>query len=86
MTEKRERLQNKEWYGKAKSRWQQPAGEEGGQSSHEKRTSTKPQGKCRVISAEIDAVETTVKEKTNTWNKSCKESVKRESIGTVQDA
>ena len=45
MTEKRERWHNKERYGKAKSRWRQPAGEEGGHSSHDKWQSTKPQGK-----------------------------------------
>ena len=71
---------NKEWYGKAKSRWRQPAGEEGGQSSHDKWRSTKPQGKWKEISAEIGAVGTTVKVKTNTWNKSCKESGKGESV------
>ena len=47
MTEKRERWQNKEWYGKVQSRWQQPAGEEGGQSLHDKWKSTKPQGKWK---------------------------------------
>ena len=35
MTEKRESWQNKQWHGKAKSRWQQTAGEYGGQSSHD---------------------------------------------------
>ena len=34
MTEKRERWKGKEWYGRTKSRWQQPAGGVGGQSSH----------------------------------------------------
>ena len=38
MTEKRERWQNKESYGKTKSRWRQLAGEEGEQSSHEWRS------------------------------------------------
>ena len=33
----------------------------------------------REISAETDAVGTTLKSKTNTWNKSCNQSVKRES-------
>ena len=79
MNEKRERWQTKEWHGKAKSRWQQPAGEEGGQSSYDKWGNSQPQGKWKEISAEIDAVGTTVDEKTNTWNKSCKECVKRES-------
>ena len=37
------------------------------------------EGANKEISAEIDAVGTTVKEKTKTWNKSCKESVKRDS-------
>ena len=59
MTEKRERWQNKEWYGKTKSHWRQPAGGEGGQSSHDKCRSTKPQGKWKEICAEIDAVVTT---------------------------
>ena len=31
----------------------------------------------QVISTKIDAVGTSVKEKTNTWNNSCKESAKR---------
>ena len=35
MTDKRERWQSKEWYRKTESRWQQPAGSEGGQSSHD---------------------------------------------------
>ena len=74
MTEKRERWQ----YGKTKSRWQQPAREDGGQSSHDRWKKSQPQGKWREISAEMDAVGTTVKEKTNTWNKSCKESARRE--------
>ena len=33
----------------------------------------------KEISVEIDTVVTTVEEKTNTWNKSCRESAKRES-------
>ena len=40
---------------------------------------SQPQGKWKEISSETDAVGATVKEKTSTWNKSCKESVKRES-------
>ena len=58
MTEKRERWwQNKEWHGKTKSHWRQPTGE-GGQSSHVRWRRSKPQGKWKEISAEIDAVET----------------------------
>ena len=78
MTKKREGWQSEEWYGKTKYRWQQPAGEDGGQSSHDTWNISQPQGNWREISAEMDAVGTTVKEKTNTWNKSCKESAKRE--------
>ena len=48
-TEKRERWQSKEWYGKTKSRWQQPAGEDGGQSSHDARKNSQPQGKKRSL-------------------------------------
>ena len=36
-------------------------------------------GKWKGISVEMDAVATTVEEKTNTWNKSCRESENRES-------
>ena len=80
MTEKRERWQGKEWYGGTKSRWQQPAaGGEGGQSSHDTWDISRPKGKGREISAEMDAVATAVKEKSTFWNqKSCKESTKRE--------
>ena len=79
MAEKRERWQNKVWYGKTKSHWRQLAGEEGGQRSHDKWRSTKPQGKRKEISAEIDPTGTSVKENTNTLNKSCKESARRKS-------
>ena len=78
MIEKRERWQGTEWYGRPKSRWQQPAGCDGCQSSHHTWHISQPQGTWREISAEMDAVRTTVKEKTNTWNKSCKESANRE--------
>ena len=71
--------QKKERYNKNKPQWRQLAGREVGQSSHDNWRSTKPQGKWKEISAEIDAVGTIVKEKTNTWNKSCKERAKRES-------
>ena len=77
MTEKRERWQGKEWYGKAKPRWQQPAREDGGQSPHDTRGISQSKGKWREISAEMDAVGTAVKEKTNTWDKCCTESAKK---------
>ena len=51
----------------------------GKKGSHDQLRSTESQGKWKEISAEIDAVGTTVIEKTNKWNKSCKESAKRES-------
>ena len=78
MTEKRERWQGNEWLGRPKSRWQQPSGSDGGQSSHDTWDISQTKGKWREISTEMDAVGTTVKEKTNTWNKSCEESAKRE--------
>ena len=78
MTEKRDRWQSKEWYGRAKSRRQQPAGEDGGESSHDTWKNSQPQGKWREISAEMDAVGNHFERKTNTWNRSCKESVKRD--------
>ena len=64
-------------YGNTKSRWQQPPGCDGGQSSHHTWNS-QPQVRWKEISAEVDAVRTIVKEKTSTWNKSCKEIVKSE--------
>ena len=69
----------KEWKNKTESHWRPPAGGVVEQNSHDTWRSSKPQGKSKEISAEIDAVGTTVKEKTNTWNKSCRESAKRES-------
>ena len=44
MTEKRERWQSKAWYGNRKSRWQQPARGDGGQSSHDTWDTAKPKG------------------------------------------
>ena len=61
-----------------KTRWQQPAGSDGGQSSHDTWDTPKPKVKWKEISAEIDAVGTAVKEKKNTWHKSGRESSKRE--------
>ena len=64
-------------YGNTKSRRQQPPGSDGGQSSHHT-WNPQPQVGWKEISAEVDVVRTTVKEKTSTWNKSCKEIVKSE--------
>ena len=75
MTEKRERWQSKDGTEK-----QDPDGNSRQEvtvvrANLEKVSASR---KVREISAEMDAVGTTVKEKTNTWNESCKESVKRE--------
>ena len=48
-------------------------------SSHDKWRSSKPEGKWKEISAERDALGSALKEKSNTWTKSCKESAQRES-------
>ena len=57
-------------------------------SSHDTWTSTELQSKWKEISAEIDAVGNIVKEKTNTWNKKCRERAKRalEVYKTVEQA
>ena len=47
-------------------------------SSHDTWKSSKPKGKSKAISAEMDALRSALKEKSNTWTKSCKESFKRE--------
>ena len=78
MTEKRERWQGKECYGRTKPRLQQSVGSDGGQSSHDAWDISQPQGKWREISAKMDAVGIAVKEKSSTWNKSCREGVERE--------
>ena len=54
---------------------------DGGQSSHHTWKKSQPRSKWKEISAKIDAVGTAVKEKANTWNKSCEESVKNGSHG-----
>ena len=79
MTDRHARWSKKEWYSKSKPQWRLPAGEDAGQSSQDKWKSSKHQGKWKEISLEMDALGSTLKEKTHTWNKRCKESVKRES-------
>ena len=64
-TETQERRQSKDWYGNTKSRWQQPTGGDGRQSSHDTWNS-QPWGKWKEISAEVDAVRSTVKGQTST--------------------
>ena len=58
--------------------WRSSAGEDAGQSSHDKWKSSKIQGKWKEISLEMDALGSALKEKKHTWNKSCKECAKRE--------
>ena len=76
MTEKRERWQNKEWKDQNPHGTSQPG--KTAARAHTHVENSQRSGKWKEISAEMDAVGTTVKEKTHTWNKSCKESVKRE--------
>ena len=54
MNEKGETWQNKEEHGKAKYRWQQPSGEDGGKSSHDVENFVSSQ--LERDSAKIDAV------------------------------
>ena len=79
MTDRHARWSKKQRYSKSKPHWRSPAGEDAGQSSHDKWKSSKPQGKWKEISLEMDALESALKEKTHTWNKTCKENAKRES-------
>ena len=62
MADRHARWPKKEWLHKTKPLWRPLAGGE---------------GKWKEISVEMDALVTTVQEKTNTWNKSNKESAKR---------
>ena len=77
MTEKRERGQSKDWYGRTKSRWQQPAGGEGGSISRDAWDTAKLKGKWKEISAEIGAVGITVK-KSQTLGTKVAKKVRRE--------
>ena len=82
MTGRHERWPKKEWYNKTKSHWRTPAGGEVGKSSHDKWRSSKPQGNWKEISAEIDAVETIVKVKTNTSNEKLPREGEESSLST----
>ena len=57
---------------------QQPAGSSGGQSSPVAWEHVKPKGKWKEVSAEFEAINALMKEKKITWNKSGRESAKRE--------
>ena len=78
MTEKSEKWKSRDWYGTTRTRWQQPAGSSGEQSSHDVWEHAKPKCKWKEVSAEFDAVGAVVKEEKNTWHKSGRESSKRE--------
>ena len=78
MTEKNERWKSREWHGSTRTRWQQPAESSGGQSSVYAWEHAKPKGKWMEVSADNRVLEALVKEKKITWNKSGKESAKRE--------
>ena len=67
MTGKRERWQGREWYGRPKSRWQQPTGCDGGQSSHDTWDISQSKGSGDKSP-----------QKWTQWNKNCEENAKRE--------
>ena len=50
MTEKSDKWKSREWYGTTKTRWQQPAGSSGGQSSLDTWEHVKPKGKWKEVS------------------------------------
>ena len=78
MTGKNERWKGRELYGSTKTRWQQPAGSNGGQSSVDALEHAKPQGKWIEVSADYRVPDALVKEKKIKWTKSGRESAKRE--------
>ena len=86
MSEKSEKWKSREWYGTTKTRWQQPAGNSGGQSSLDAWEHAKPKGKWKEVSAEYEAINALVKEKKITWHKSGKESSKREADHTMVES
>ena len=61
-TEKSDRWKSRERYGTTKTRWQQPAGSSGGQSSVNTWEQGKPEGKWIEVSADYEVLETLVKE------------------------
>ena len=54
MTDRHARWSKKEWCSKSKPHWRSSAGEHAGQSSHDKWKSSKPLGKWKEISLEMD--------------------------------
>ena len=78
MTQKSDKWKSREWYGTTITRWQQPAGSSGGQSSVDSWEQAKPKGKWIEVSADTEVLDALVKEKKITRSKSGKESAKRE--------
>ena len=78
MKEKSNWWKSRKWYGTTKTRWQQPAGSSGGQSSADTWEHVRPKGKWIEVSADYRVLDALVKEKKITWNKSGNESAKRE--------
>ena len=79
ITERRTRWSGRDWNSEPKSHWRCSPVEGAGQSSRDEWQSSKPQGKWKEISTEIDALGSALKEKSDTWTKSCRESTERES-------
>ena len=77
-TERHTGWSRKEWHSNPKHQCRSSAHEDAGQSSHDKWKSSRPQGKWKEVSLEVDALGSALKEKTHTLNKSCKESARRE--------
>ena len=63
MTEKSDCWKTGEWYGSTKTRWQQPAGSSGRQSSVDTWEHVKPKGKWTKVSADNRVLDALVKEK-----------------------
>ena len=76
MTERRTGWSGRDWNSKPRNHWRSSPVE--GSSLHDKWKSSKPQGKWKDISAEMDALGLAFKETSNTWTKNCKESAKKE--------
>ena len=80
MTERHTGRSRRVWNSKPKNHWRSSPVEGAGQSSRDRWKSSKPQGKLKEVSLEMDALGSALKEKTHThtWNISCKESATRE--------
>ena len=69
MSQKHAGWLSKDW--NSKSNWQRSAVEDAGQSSQDKRESSKPRAKWKEISHTVEELGTLVKEKKSTWIKGC---------------